>query len=308
MNAGIRLTGEGIKMRSGRERTEEKKVPAPTLGDVSATSLLTLYCHAQESQSEDPILEDQKAVAIARELDGRLAGSDDPLQRDLAGGSLDPRLVVHIALRARRYDDYVREFLAKNPVGVVVNIGCGLDSRFLRIDNGRVTFYDLDLPEVIALKKEFYEETDRYRFIAASVFEYDWFTRVRAHDGPFLFVAEGVFMYLEKTDVRKLVVKLAEEFPGSELVCEVVNALWLHEPLKRLMSFKMRRELHLGEDAVFRSGIRDGREPEDWHPGIRFLDEWSYFDSEEPKLGRLRIFRHSEFFRKTQWTVHYRLG
>ena len=281
---------------------------APELGDVAATSLITLYCHAQEAQSADPVLSDPKAVEIARTLSTRLAVSDDPLVRDLVHGSLDPRLVVHIALRARRYDDYVREFLAKSPAGVVVNIGCGLDSRFLRIDNGRVIFYDLDLPEVIALKREFFEETGRYRFIASSVLDLEWFTRVKAHDGPFLFIAEGVFMYLEAGEVKRLVVNLAEEFPRSELVCEVVNAVWVREPLRTIMQFKLRQQLHMGEGAVFRSGIRDSREPEEWHPGIRLLDEWSYFDADEPKLGWLRIFRHSAFFRKTQWTVHYRLG
>jgi methyltransferase (TIGR00027 family) len=283
-------------------------MPAYNLGDVAATSLVTLYCHAIETQSAEPILSDPKAVEITRELSTRLAGSDEPLHRDLVRGSLDPRLVVHIAIRAKRYDDYVREFLKKSPGGVVVNIGCGLDSRFLRIDNGKVVFYDLDLPEVIALKREFFEETERYHFIASSVFDYDWFSHVKAHDGPFLFVAEGVFMYLDGDDVKTLVLKLQEEFSGSELVCEVFNALFLQEPLYTMMQFKMRRQLHLGKEAVFRFGIRDSREPEGWSPGIRFLDDWSYFDSEEEKLGWLRIFRYSEFFRKTQWTVHYRLG
>jgi methyltransferase (TIGR00027 family) len=281
---------------------------APELGDVAATSLITLYAHAQETQSAAPVLVDPKAVAIARTLSARLAGSEDPLVRTLVRRSLDPRLVVHIALRAKRYDDYVREFLGKSPGGVVVNIGCGLDSRFLRIDNGEVICYDLDLPQVIALKREFFEETDRYRFIAASVLDKDWIPRLQAHDGPFLFVAEGVFMYLEAEAVKGLFVTLAEEFPGSELVCEVVNAVWVREPLRTIMQFKLRRQLHMGEDAVFRSGIRDGREPEGWHPGIRLLDEWSYFDADEPKLGWLRLFRHSEFLRTTQWTVHYRLG
>ncbi|MDG6257949.1 MAG: class I SAM-dependent methyltransferase [Methanomicrobiaceae archaeon] len=281
---------------------------APELGDVAATSLITLYAHAQETQSADPVLSDPKAVGIARTLSMKFAGSENPLVRTLVQGTLDPRLVVHIALRARRYDDYVREFLAGSPGGVVVNIGCGLDSRFLRIDNGEVIFYDLDLPEVIALKREFFEETDRYRLIAASVLEKDWIPRLQAHEGPLLFLAEGVFMYLEAEAVKGLFVTLAEEFPGSELVCEVVNAVWVREPLRAMMQFKLRRELHMGEDAVFRSGIRDGREPEEWHPGIRLLDEWSYFDAEEPKLGWLRLFRHSEFLRKTQWTVHYRLG
>jgi hypothetical protein len=59
---------------------------------------------------------------------------------------------------------------------------------------------------------------------------------------------------------------------------------------------------------MFRSGIHDGHEMEHWHSGIQFLDEWSYFDSEEKKLGWLRLFRHIALIRKTQWTVHYRLN
>lgn len=283
-------------------------MPAPDLGDVAATSLITLYCHAQETQSATPVLVDPKAADIAAALSARLAGSDDPLVRDLVRGALDPRLVVHIALRAKRYDDYVQAFLANAPAGVVVNIGCGLDSRFLRVDNGEVRFYDLDLPQVIALKREFFEETDRYRFLATSVLDDAWIAGVKAHEGPFLFLAEGVFMYLEADAVKGLVVRLADEFPGAELVCEVVNARWVQEPLRSIMRFKLQRELHMGKDAVFRSGLRDGREPEEWHPGIRLLDEWSYFDADEPKLGLLRLFRHSGFIRKTQWTVRYRLG
>ena len=73
--------------------------------------------------------------------------------------------VVRIAISAKRYDEYVVEFLKSSPDGVVVNIGCGLDSRFSRIDNGRVRFYDLDLPDVIGIKRRFFEGTDRHRFI-----------------------------------------------------------------------------------------------------------------------------------------------
>jgi len=59
---------------------------------------------------------------------------------------------------------------------------------------------------------------------------------------------------------------------------------------------------------VFRSGIRDGREMEQWGSGIRFLDEWSFFDADEKKLGWARLLRHIDWIRRTQWTVHYRLG
>ena len=278
------------------------------IGDVASTSFITLYCHALETLSENPVLHDQKSVEITTELNKTLSLSEEKLDRVLVAGTLDRRLVVHIALRAKKYDDYARDFLQKFPDGVIVNIGCGLDSRFLRIDNGRVVFYDLDLPEIIAIKKTFFDESERYRLIASSVLDYGWMNTVRQHKGPFLFMAEGVFMYLDIQDVRSLVLKIQETFPGSELVCEVVNSLWLSPLLKKMLDFKLQRQAHMGKDAAFRSGIRNGREMEQWHDGIQFLDEWSYFDSDEKKLGWLRLLKHIEFIRKTQWTVHYRLG
>lgn len=70
----------------------------------------------------------------------------------------------------------------------------------------------------------------------------------------------------------------------------------------------MQKQLYLGKDATFNFGIRDSKEMEEWNPGINLLDDWSYFDSQEKKLGWLGLFRHIELFRKTQWTVHYKLN
>ena len=108
------------------------------IGDVAATSLITLYCHAIETRSDNPILADGKSVEIAAALDRMLARSEEPLARTLVSRTLDKSIVIHIAIRAKKYDEYVRDFLSRYPDGVVVNIGCGLDSRFLRIDNGQI--------------------------------------------------------------------------------------------------------------------------------------------------------------------------
>jgi len=278
------------------------------IGDVAATSFVTLYCHAIESQSRDPILNDPKAVEITHELNKKFFNSNNKLERDFAEGKLDKQLVVHVAIRAKQYDKYVGKFLESSPEGVVINIGCGLDSRFLRVDNGKVIFYDLDLPEVIEIKRQFFNENKSYHFIASSVLNYDWMSVVSKHKGPFLVIAEGVFMYLHKEDVKSLVLKLQSEFPGSELVCEVVNSLWLKKPLKRMVNYKMQHRGHLGKDATYNFGVRDSKEMEGWNAGIQFLDDWSYFDSEEKKLGWLKMFRNIELFRKTQWTVHYKLN
>ena len=280
-----------------------------SLGDVAATSLITLYCRALESQSKHPILNDPKAVELMQHFNPELITSENKLHRKMAQGKLDRRLVVHIALRARRYDQYAKDFLEQSPNGVIVNIGCGFDTRFHRIDNGQADFYDLDFPDVIDVKRKFLTGSSRYHFIPSSVLNYDWmepFFQQKAR--PMLFLAEGVFMYLHPAEVRALVLKLQSEFPGCELVAEVVNALWLAKPFKRMVNLKLQREMHLGKDATFHFGIRDSQEMEAWNPGIKFLDDWSYFDEPEPKIGWLRLFRYLECLRKTQWTVHYRLN
>jgi O-methyltransferase involved in polyketide biosynthesis len=131
--------------------------------------------------------------------------------------------------------------------------------------------------------------------------------QVRQHNEPFLFMAEGVFMYLDGDDVRSLVRQIQKTFPGSELVCEVENSFWLEPPPKKMLEYKLQHQVHQGKDAMFRSGIRDSLEMEQWQSGIQFLDEWSYFDSDKKKPGWFRLLRHIEFIRKTRWTFHYRL-
>ena len=276
--------------------------------DVAETCLLTMYCHALESETDNPILVDDKAVEIARALNPELATAESQLLRKLASGKIDKRLIVFINLRAKRFDQYARDFLARHPNGTIVNLGCGMDSRFLRVDNGQMQFYDLDLPEVIALKKKFFEENERYRLLGCSVVDHRWMDQVLEHNSePTLFLAEGLFMYLDPDRVKSLVLALQSHFPGSELVCEVYNKAWLSPTMKKIASRKMQRRCKMGKDAEFKFGLADSREMEQWGPGITFLDEWSYFDSNHPKMGALRWFRKSKTFRYTQWSVHYRL-
>ena len=288
---------------------EQTKLFNNRLSDVSTTSLITLYCRALESQSTEPLLNDPKAVEITQQLSPELAKSEDKFYQNLAKGKVDKNMIVHIALRAKRYDQYATDFLTQSPDGIVVNIGCGLDTRFFRIDDGRSEVYDLDFPAVIALKKNFLAENERYHFIASSVLDFDWMEPLaQLKDRPFMFLAEGVFMYLQPDEVKSLVLTLQAEFPGAELVCEMFNSFWLKKSFKWMMDVKLQKELHLGKEATFNFGIKEARDLEQWHPGIKVLDEWSYVDEPEKKIGALRFMKHINLLRKTQWTVHYRLN
>jgi methyltransferase (TIGR00027 family) len=278
------------------------------LPDVAQTGMLTFYCHAIESQNPNPILVDEKAVEISRQLNPLFEKSSSKILKNLAKGKIREELVVHITLRAKKYDEYALSFLAKNPDGILVNLGCGMDSRFLRIDNGRLTCFDLDLPEMIGFKKQFYEETERYHLIAASVFDYAWMDQVaKIGKRPVLFMAEGVFMYLDGEKVKDLILKLQSHFPASELVCEVVTEFFTRKPWNRMVALKMNQQLGVGKGAAFTFGIRNSRELETWHSGIEYLDDWSYFDTHHPRLGWVGMMGKMKFMRNVQYTVHYRL-
>lgn len=276
---------------------------------VSETLFLPLYALALESQRPNPIMVDQGAVDLTRQLNAYFAGSDKRLFRRLAQGRLPGTLLTSMALRIRQYDRYATAFLARQPDGVVVSLGCGLDDRRRRVDNGRMRWYDLDLPEVVAFRRKFLAETERMHFIASSVLDFAWLDALPCEPGDkFLFLAEGLLMYLPPAGVRALVTTLYARHPGAELVAEVANRSTVRMMQSRLGRGKFRRQFGLTEDVVYQCGLDDSRELESWAPGITFLDDWTYFDEPEPKLGWMRLFARWPRFRWAQWTVHYRLG
>lgn len=279
------------------------------LSAVSESLFIPLYCRAIETQSRQPIICDNKAVEIVGQLDPGFRESENKLYRTLAERKLHDKLPITMSLRTRRFDKYVLDFLAGYDNPLVVNMGCGLDTRFGRVDNGGLIWYDLDFPEVIDVKDMFIKETDRYRFIRSSVLEFQWMDGLKGmKDHNFLFLAEGLFMYLNPEDVRELVLELQRNFPGAELVCEVTNKYWVSKMQKGYYKRKFQRKLHLRDDAAFRFGISKSSELESWNKGIEFLGDWTYFDENEPKLGWFKWFKYFELFRRVQWVVHYKLN
>ncbi len=274
---------------------------------VEETGLLTLYSKALESQSDDPILKDPMAEEIIARIDPILRQKDDAMARQLRNRAVDPRLNVHLALRSRKYDDYVRAFLVQNPAGVIVNMGCGLDMRFFRIDNGEVAFYDLDLPKVIALKRQLCPENDRYHLLAKSVLDFTWMDQIKTDGSPVLFLAEGIFMYLPEQEVKNLLLAIQDCFPESDLVCELTNRTWVEGIWGKMAQMKMQHRLKMQAQSAFQFGVDSPNALENWGPGIEFKEMWFYMDEDHPKIGWYRIFRGMKMIRTAQYTVRYTL-
>jgi len=275
-----------------------------SISEVSSTMLITLYARARESTNRNPIITDPKAVEMIEIIKKEIAGSDNPIHKKILKDSYNPKLAVTMALRSRRFDRYVSDFLSKYPKGTVINLGCGLDTRFYRIDNGTVIWFDIDFPEVIELRRRFMEENSRHFFIGNSVLNPDWFSEVKT-GGPYLILAEGLFMYLTEAEVRELFTSIQRELGSAEIVCEVTNRYWVDKMNNSWMKWKFRRQLGMTGGAVFSFGVPDSRYFESWNPKYVFLDEWTYFDDHEKKLGWFNLFSSIGVLRKAQWTIHY---
>jgi O-methyltransferase involved in polyketide biosynthesis len=227
------------------------------------TLLIVLYAKAQPG---NPLFFDPRARDIL-----------DRVDYDFTRLRVPYKTIVLVCQRAKKLDTVTQAFLAEHANGVVVHLGCGLDSRFWRVDNGQVDWYDLDMPPVIDLRRKFYPEQERYHPIASSVTDLDWTNAVVAQDRPALIVAEGLLMYLDEADVKRLFLRLHEVFPGSRLIADVFSKMTARSAAKH-PSLKQ-------TGASLGWGIDDAREVEGWAPGIRLLEEW-YF-TQDPDLKRL---------------------
>ena len=192
------------------------------------------------------------------------------------------------------------DFITKNPTSTVINLGCGFDTRYWRIDHKKSTYIDLDLPEIIALKKDILKDYLSYEMIPGSVLDSVWIDRVTSHGNRnFLLVAEGLFMYLPKVDVVNLFKTVSERFFDSKIVLEVVTEKYTRGIWKRIIILKMRRELGYDSGPFYNFGIKDASELESYGRGIKVIDEWSYV--EDPDVHP-RILKYMGISR-TQWTI-----
>lgn len=269
---------------------------AQALVNVSETLLIPLYVRAQEAARADALLRDGRAAALV-----------EGINYDFSRIVLADHDRTLILMRAREFDRFAREFLARHAGAVVVHIGCGLDTRFERVDDGRVEWFDVDLPEVIALRRRLAGEasdgnaSSRYNLLAGSVLESDWLEAVSGYRGrPFLFVAEGVLVYFPEAQVKALFLTLRDRFPGAELVTDAMTPFMVRVDNLHLLLSRMRARLHWG--------LRRGRDVESWGEDIRLLEEWFYFDRPEPRLGSAQWMHYFPPFGRGAGIFHYRLG
>lgn len=201
---------------------------------VQETMLFPLYGRALYSQNPDNDFKDEQAEDIF----GKLGVDLDEIRK-----YVDETAQVGCVSRAHTIDLLLTKYLEIHPSATVVNIGAGLDTTFVRIDNGTVYFYNLDLPDAIEFRKKFISDSARNLFISKSVFDHEWIDMIRyePREGIFMFAA-GVFPYFTSTEIKELLQAFAARFPGGELLFDAVSKRGMS-----LINKKIRRARKKGE-------------------------------------------------------------
>ncbi len=182
------------------------------LTQVQETLLITLYAKAIDNRSSHPILHDTKADELVEMIDYDFT--------KLNSWGNDNLIVV----RAKQYDDWIQEFIKHNPACIVLNLGCGLDTRITRIHPpASVNWFDVDFPDVIQLRKNFYADGAGYRMIESSITEPAWLKEIPSGQLT-LIVAEGVLEYLTGEEVKTLLNRLTDHCAHGKIAFDVMNS------------------------------------------------------------------------------------
>ena len=221
------------------------------LSGVPETMLQTVYARAKESSGRGAI-HDAKAEEIVERLD-----------YDFSLADKDTAMRSGVIARTIVLDKLTKSWLAAHSGAVVVNIACGLDTRCYRMQ-GYQHWYNLDLPETIAVREKLLPENGKISQIAMSAMD-DWGGMIR-ESGDALVIIEGLTMYLSEADVQRIFDVIARRFPRVTVLVEVMNPLVVRNFKEKSIE---------GSHAKFTWGVRDGQALAALLPGFQLVEEHS---------------------------------
>ena len=235
---------------------------AVDLGGVQKTLLLPLWGRAVETCKQKPLLVDSAAAQIIEKIDYDFSTMTN---------SLSEITRLSWIVRSLHIDRTIKRFLKNHPRATIVNIGCGLDTTLDRIDNGSLQWYNLDLPDVIDLRRNLIPEPDRSTSISCSFLDESWFQQVAIVDSV-LFLAAGVFYYFDEIEIKKFFLRLADVFPASELLFDIASLLGV-----RMANKKVIEAGGMDPTAILKWGIETAKHIQTWDKRIMLLEEYPMF-------------------------------
>ena len=192
----------------------ERIVMTRKLGVVEDTLYVPMLGRIYASENCRDILYDKKALELKDKLPEGLIEKDTQTQYTYLAS----------ASRSANMDRYIKDFIRRKPEGIVVQLGCGLETTYYRCDNGHTKWYAIDLPHVIEYRRELLSEAEREEYIPGDAFQKDWIEQIRSEhpDVPLLVTASGLFYYFEEEKVLSLL-RMLQGYGEIEVLFDTVN-------------------------------------------------------------------------------------
>jgi len=246
------------------------------LSGVTETLLIPLWGRVKFSGDHSPLLNDTKAIEIVKKIDYDFSTFDKALHFDI----LRFNNLIN-AVRAKQFDDKIKEYITKHPYASVINIGAGLDTAFYRVDNGLIHWYDLDLPAVIEIRRQLLPEPDRTTYIAKSLLDPSWCKDIKHTENGVFMIMGGVLFYFEEYQVKQFFSTVADNLPGSEIVFDAIPKL-----STLIVNWGLRRTGI--PEARVKWAVHDAKEMVQWDNRIKVIDQFPCFKNipRNPTWGR----------------------
>ncbi|MBN2539739.1 MAG: class I SAM-dependent methyltransferase [Deltaproteobacteria bacterium] len=260
------------------------------LGNIQKTLVLPLWGRVVETKKPKPLLIDKTAVQIIQKIDYDFAEIEKSLS-----------VISQLGWIARSYhvDSMTRLFIQKHPTATIVNIGCGLDTTFDRIDNGRILWYDLDLPDVIALRKKLIPANERRILIEDSFLHRDWMAQVKNKEHVLL-IAAGVLYYFEEQQLKKIFAHLLDVFPEGEILFDASSPTGINMANRMVI-----KASGMDEKSFLKWGIKDAKILESWDSRIKLLNQYAMFHNLKNNFSfKGKIMAWMSDMLKIQYMVH----
>ncbi len=247
---------------------------------VQETLVIPLFARMICSEHFPELFSDSEAKRICDSLDYDF--SDKRKKMESAAG-----LFGALEVAQRQYDlrCEVRSYLKQHPAAAVVNLGCGLDDTFSKVDNGYCRGYNIDLPDVIRIRNDLLPAGEREINFACDLNDFSWMDQIDAENGA-VFFAAGVFYYFRKEEVKKLFRAMSEHFPGAVLAFDSCN-----ERGAKLMRKTWLKEAGITDVSAFFS-LEDESELRGWSEHFASVTAKSYM------RGYRDIYRNVSMFHK----------
>ena len=240
-----------------------------TFGDIQETALIPLAIKASETARPNARIRDEKARAII-----------DALGVDVS--KYDPFLSHEgVVARTIMFRNTLKDLLAKYPDAVCINLGCGFDDKFSQVDNGRLRWFDVDLPDQIAVRRKVFEDRDRCTMLDGDALDGAW-TKALPKADMYIIVVEGVLEYFSKEQVKTCLNMLCDCFPHGYLLAE------LHYPF--LEKHGSHHDAVKHTNATFGWGTQSGRDYLELEPRMKLLSEHSYNEEMRKYTIRGKLF------------------